>query len=328
MVKWAVLLVALLFPVFVDFASYPIYVANLSMIYAIVAMALNLLTGFGGQVSIGHAGFIAIGAYASSIFTLNLGIPFWIALPLAGLFTAIIGFIMGLPAVKLSGHYLAIATLGFGVAIPQIALKWDSLTGGFAGLFPERPHFLMFELNTDTRYFYLLLAGTVLIIWMLHNIIKSKAGRAFIAIRESEIAATAMGINVPLYKTIMFSVSAFFTGVAGSFYAHMINFISPNDFIVTISFLVLAMVVVGGLASIPGSILGAVLLTLIPQLTDKVLGLSTVVEGLALVLIILFLPGGLISLFTLKRKKAAELPAENGAAKETESYIEMAGAKE
>jgi branched-chain amino acid transport system permease protein len=299
------ILLILLFPILSGGATSLLYSRSLIFIYVITVMSLNLLIGYGGQISIGHASFLAIGAYTSAILTLTLGVPFWLALPLAGFFTALIGFIVGLPAVKLSGHFLAVATLGFGVAIPELLLKWDSLTGGFSGLFPEKPSILGYTFDSDLKMYYLLLGVTLIVTWLLSNLINSRMGRAFVAIRESEIAATAMGINVPLYKALMFSISAFYTGLSGSLYAHFIGFISPNDFNLSISFLVLAMVVVGGFASIPGSYLGAILLTMIPQLTDKVPGLSLVLTGAALVLVILFLPDGLISIGSrLKRKKA------------------------
>lgn len=300
-----------LFPVVAGGVNYLLYSGSLIFIYVIIAMSLNLLIGYGGQISIGHASFLAIGAYASAIFTLSLGIPFWLALPLAGFFTALVGFVVGLPAVKLSGHFLAVATLGFGVAIPELLLKWDSLTGGFSGLFPDKPSILGYTFDSDVKMYYLLLVVTLIVTWLINNLINSRMGRAFVAIRESEIAATAMGINVPLYKALMFSISAFYTGLAGSLYAHFIGFISPHDFNLSISFLVLAMVVVGGFASIPGSYLGAILLTMIPQLTDEVPGLSLVLTGVALVLVILFLPDGLISIRSRWKRRKTMKPADH-----------------
>lgn len=294
--RYIFIFLMLLFPILIGDVNYLLYTGSLIFIYTIISMALNILIGFGGQVSIGHASFLAIGAYTSAILTLTYGIPFWLALPLSGLFTALIGFVVGLPAVKLSGHFLAVATLGFGVAIPELLLKWDTLTGGFSGLFPEKPSILGFTLDSDLEMYYLLAIVTLIVTWLINNLIKSRFGRSFVAIRESEIAATSVGINVPLYKAFMFSISAFYTGVAGSLYAHFIGFISPHDFNIGISFLVLAMVVVGGLASILGAYLGAILLTMIPQFTDEVPGLSLVLTGVALVVVIRFLPEGLITI--------------------------------
>jgi len=276
----------------------------------IIAIGLNVLIGYGGQISIGHASFLAIGAYASAILTLKLSLPFLIALPLSGFITAFIGFIVGMPAVKLSGHFLGVATLGFGVAIPEILLKWDALTDGFSGLFPERPVIFGFSFAPDLQIYYLFLAICLIVTWLVHNLIEGRIGRAFVAIRESEIAAISVGINVPFYKTLMFSISAFYAGIAGSLYSHFIGFISPHDFNINISFIVLSMVVVGGLGSKIGPFIGAIILTLIPQYTDHVPGLSLVLTGAALIIIILFLPDGLASIqsrvFNLKTKKVEQ----------------------
>jgi branched-chain amino acid transport system permease protein len=213
--------------------------------------------------------------------------------------TAIVGFLIGLPAVRLSGHFLAIATLAFGLAIPEIMLKWEGLTGGFAGLFIEKPSLF----SSDTSFYYFTIVIALIITWLILNLLKGNFGRAFIAIRESEIAAEAMGVNVSLYKTLMFSISAFFTGIAGSLYAYFVGFISPHDFNMNISLIVLAMIVLGGLASISGSILGAFILTIIPQVADRFPGYTITITGAALILTILFLPNGLISLFNYKWKR-------------------------
>lgn len=289
-------IISLIYPFLVKQSSSMVYLGSLIFIYIIIAIGLNVLIGYGGQISIGHASFLAIGAYSSAILTLKLGFPFLITLPLSGFITALIGFIVGMPAVKLSGHFLGVATLGFGVAIPEILLKWDALTGGFSGLFPERPMIFGFTFSTDIQIYYLILVISLLVTWLVHNLIDGRIGRAFVAIRESEIAATSVGINVPFYKTLMFTISAFYAGIAGSLYSHFIGFISPHDFNINISFIVLAMVVVGGLGSKIGPFIGAILLTLIPQFTDHVPGLSLVITGAALIIIILFLPRGLASI--------------------------------
>ncbi len=290
------ILLLFMFPVFAHDMNYWLYSGSLIFIYIIMTMGLNLLVGFGGQISIGQASFLAIGAYTSAICTIALGMPFWLTLPLSGVFTALIGFFVGLPAVRLSGHLLAVATLGFGAAIPELLLKWDTLTGGFSGLTLDKPSIFGFSFDTDFKMYYLLLVVTVVITWLIYNLIRSRFGRAFIAIRESEVAATATGINVPFYKVLMFTISAFYTGIAGGLYANFVGYITPHDFNISISLIVLAMVVLGGVASIPGSYLGAMLLTMIPQLTSGIPGLSLILMGVAMVLIILFLPNGLISI--------------------------------
>ncbi|MFC4798681.1 branched-chain amino acid ABC transporter permease [Neobacillus sp. GCM10023253] len=298
---WLFLLVLLFlaYPFIVGQSVYLISIFVMVCVYAITAMALDLLIGFGGQVSIGHAGFLSVGGYTVAILTTKLGLPFLLVLPLSGVITGIIGLLIGLPAVRLSGNFLAVVSLGFGLSIPQIALNWDSLTGGYSGLPLARPEWL----SSDSQFIYVIILMTVLITWILHNIVKSRLGRAFVAIRESEVAAQATGINVPLYKTLMFVISAFFTGIAGGLYGYWIGFVSPNDFSVFTSFLLLGMIVIGGLASIPGAIIGAIIFTVLPELTKSLIGLTNIIIGIAIVGIILFRPNGLISLLELFKIK-------------------------
>ncbi|MCQ6279531.1 branched-chain amino acid ABC transporter permease [Bacillus sp. EB600] len=264
-------------------------------IYAMTSMALNLLIGFGGQISVGHAGFLSVGGYSVAILSTKLGLPFIIAFPASGVITAIIGLLIGLPAVRLSGHFLAVVTLGFGISVPLIALNWDSLTGGYSGVSVSRPEWL----SSDLQFFYVVAVIIVLSTCLLHNILKGRMGRAFIAIRESEVAAQATGINISFYKTLMFVISAFFTGLAGGLYGYWFGFVSPNDFTVVTSFLLLAMIVVGGLASLPGAMIGAVIFTVIPELTRSFIGATNIMIGAAVVLFILFRPLGFVSLLKL-----------------------------
>lgn len=279
------------------------------MIYSIGAMALNLLIGYGGQISVGHAGFLAIGAYTAAILSSKFGFPFLVALPLAGIVTGVVGLVIGLPAIRLSGQFLAVATLGFGLSVPQLALNWNSLTNGYSGMALFRPSLIA----SDSQFIYAVIIITGLITWLLYNILKSRMGRAFVAIRESEIAAQATGINLSFYKTIMFVISAFFTGLAGGLYAYWIGFVSPNDFTMVTSFLLLGMIVVGGLASLPGAVIGAIIFTVIPELTSSFVGLTNLVLGFAIFLIILFLPKGLVSGLDLfqGKKKSRSLIVEN-----------------
>lgn len=294
-----VILLLIVYPFLVGKSNYYMTLFAMMCIYAIAAMALNLLIGYGGQISVGHAGFLAVGGYTAAILSTKVGLPFLITLPLTGVITGIIGLLIGLPAVRLRGHFLAVATLGFGLSIPQIALNWDSLTGGYSGTFVTKPSLL----DTEFKFYYVVALAIVLVTWMMYNIVRSPLGRAFVAIRESEVAAQAMGINVAFYKTVMFVISAFFTGFAGGLYAYWVGFVSPNDFTVVTSFLLLAMIVVGGLASLTGAIVGAVLFTLIPHFTSQFIGVTNLVIGAAMVLIILFRPQGLVSLQELFQKK-------------------------
>jgi branched-chain amino acid transport system permease protein len=286
------LLLVLAYPFIFGKSSYYLTLMVMICVYAITSMALNLLVGFGGQMSVGHAGFLSIGGYAVAMLSTKMGVPIYIALPLAGVITGGIGFIIGLPAVKLHGHFLAVATLGFGLSIPHMALYFDEFTGGYSGMPVERPDWLA----KDLVFFYVVILITVVVTWLLLNIVKSRMGRAFMAIRESEVAAQATGIPLAKYKTLMFVISAFFTGLAGGLYGYWVGFVSPNDFTATTSFLLLAMIVVGGLASIPGAIAGALILTIIPEFTADWVGMTSIVIGAAIVLVTMFRPNGLVSI--------------------------------
>ena len=284
--------------------GYILYLVALGMIYAIVAIGLDLLIGQTGQFSLGHAGFFAIGAYTSALLTLRLGAPFIVALLVAGLVSAAVGFLLGLPALRLSGPYLAVATLGFGLAIPQLIVWQGSWTGGSSGLhglplasLPLGPLSVVFR--TDQDYYYLALAVLVVLTILARNIVRSHTGRAFNAIRDSELAARAMGVDLVRYKTTAFAVSALYAGIAGGLYAHLLHGISPEDFTVLLSVDFLTMVVLGGLGSVTGAVSGAFLLTFLQNVLTRLpvikdfKNLYIVVLGAILILVIIFLPRGI-----------------------------------
>lgn len=298
---WVTLLVlaCLVAPQFLD--SYMVYFMSLIAVYVIVAVGLNILMGFAGQISIGHTGFFAIGAYTSVIAMLRFGLPFWVAMPLAGLVSAVVGFLLGIPALRLSGFYLAVATLGFGVAVPLVILNTESISGGHMGLESPRPVFFGYKLASDLSYFYLVFAVMLLLLAVAYWLLGTKAGRAWVALRDSETAAQAMGVNLAYYKTLAFAVSAFYTGVAGSLDAHMISSIHPEGYTLQQSIQFLTFIVVGGMGSIPGSIMGAVFLTIVqqmvsvgfPGLESRFKDLPTILYGVLLIVAVMFLPGGL-----------------------------------
>jgi branched-chain amino acid transport system permease protein len=242
------------------FKNYYVYMANYMAINVIVAIGLNLLVGYTGQISLGHAGFFAIGAYGTVILMSKASLPFLLALPLAALATALFGFLLGLPALRLEGPYLSIATLGFGLTITQVIGRLDFF-GGRQGLHTPDLVIGPWHLDSDRAFYYLLIPITILLTLAARNLIKTKIGRAFIAIRDADIAAETMGVNLVYYKTLAFAVSAFYTGLAGGLYAFVLRFIEPQIFNLLMSILFLAMVVVGGLGSIFGSIAGACLLS-------------------------------------------------------------------
>jgi branched-chain amino acid transport system permease protein len=242
------------------FKNYYVYVANYMAINVIVAIGLNILVGYTGQISLGHSGFFAIGAYGTLVLMAKVGMPFVIALPAAALATALFGFLIGLPALRLEGPYLSIATLGFGLTITRVIGRIEFF-GGRQGLHAPELTIGPWHLSTDRDFYYLLITLTVILTIAARNIIKTKVGRAFIAIRDADIAAETMGVNLMYYKTLAFAVSAFYTGLAGGLYAFVLRFIEPELFGLLMSILFLAMVVVGGLGSIFGAIAGACLLS-------------------------------------------------------------------
>lgn len=305
--------------------GYVFYLVSLGLIYAIVALGLNLLFGYAGQFSLGHAGFFAIGAYAAAVLTSRMGVPFVIALPAAGFLTAAIGFLLGLPALRLSGLYLAVATLGFGLAVPQLILWQGAWTGGAMGLhslplaaIPLAPNYSI-VFRTDQDYYYLALGVLALLTLFARNVVRSDTGRAFISIRDSEVAARAMGVNLVRYKTTAFALSAFYAGIAGGLYAHLLRGISPEDFTIFLSIDFVTMIVLGGLGSVSGALYGAFLLTLLqnsltrlPVLRDFQ-NLYVVVLGVILILTITFFPRGVAGGLQSLRRRAPARPVERAA---------------
>ncbi len=283
--------------------SFIIYLLSVSAIYSIVGVGLILLLGYSGQISIGHAAFLGIGAYISALLTIKTGLAFWPALLLSAVGTGVVGFLIGLPALRLHGHYLAIATLGFGVIVPQILLKWEKLTHGFKGLLPPKPKLGSYVFDTDASLYYLNLVIAVILVFMAYNMLRSKTGRALIALKDNDLAAQAMGINIARYRVMAFTISAFYAGVAGSLYAHSVGFISPYDFNLWLSFNFLAMVVIGGLASIEGGIYGALFVVLVPALFGRIKDMPHIIFGVCLFLVIFLMPTGILGI----RKKLSSL---------------------
>ena len=271
--------------------------------YSVATVGLMLLTGYTGQVSMGHAAFFGIGAFTSAILS-SKGVPFVLALPSAGLLAGVVGIFIGLPALRLSGLYLAIATMGFGFIVEEILVRWESLTRGNMGMMVDPPSIGPLIFESETSYYYLTLVVLILTILAARNILRSPTGRALIAIRDSEVAAQAMGISMAKYKTMAFAISAFFTGVAGSLYAHKLTFINPESFTILVSIEFLAMIIIGGLGSLHGAVFGAAFIIFLPQLiimtrdympkylADQT-GLEPVLYGLMIILFILFEPMGI-----------------------------------
>ncbi len=273
------------------------------LIYSVVGLGLMLLAGYTGLFSIGHAAFLGVGAYTEAVLTAQ-GWPFPVSLAMAGLLSAAVGAVVGLPALRVKGIYLGIATLAFGFIVEEGLARWESVTGGNAGLSVLPPSLLGWKIESETGFYALCLVVTVLSTLAVINVLRSPTGRAFVAIRDSEISAQSMGIHLARYKTLSFMLSAALAGLGGALYAHKLRFISPDQFNVLHSIDLLLMVVIGGLGSIHGAFLGAMFLITMPQLIaigkqylpdviGQAPGLQAVVYGVVLIGFVLFEPMGL-----------------------------------
>ncbi len=273
------------------------------LIYGIVGLGLMLLAGFTGLFSIGHAAFLGVGAYTQAVLT-NMGIPFPIALAMAALVSAAVGLVVGLPALRVKGIYLGIATLSFGFIVEEVFARWEKVTGGNAGIHIKAPDLFGLKVDTADGFYFLCLALAVLATLAILNLLRSPTGRAFVAIRDSEISAQSMGIQLAYYKTLSFALSAALAGIGGALYAHKLQFISPDQFNIIQSIDLLLMIVVGGLGSVHGAFLGAIFLIVMPQLISlskdflpeaigQAPGLQSVVYGSVLIAFVLFEPMGL-----------------------------------
>jgi len=235
-------------------------------IYAIAILGLNMLTGYNGQFSLGHGAFYAVGAYVSAIMMDRWNIPYGWTIPVAGVLCLIVGFLFGLPALRLEGLYLALATFSLALAVPQILKYFEHWTGGSQGIVLSKPNAPFgLRLNPDQWLYFVTLGVLVLLFWLGANLLKGRIGRAIVAIRDNHIAAEAMGINTALYKSLVFGVSAAYTGVAGALSASVIAYVAPDSFNVFLSVTLLIGSVIGGLASISGAVFGALFIQFVPN---------------------------------------------------------------
>ena len=291
----AALLIVLLLPLFLG--KYSVFLLGLLAVYALVSLGLNLLMGYTGQIAAGHAGFLALGAYFTAIVATRME---WLPCPLillfAGIFTGIIGFLLGIPILRLKGFYIAMATLAFGVVVSEVILQWSSLTGGDDGFGVPTARIGGFVFDSDIKLFYLIIPVTIIMTILAKNLVNGYIGRAFIALRESEVAAQTIGIDLAHYKTIAFAISAFYTGVAGGLFAYLITYLSPDAFTIELSVDFIAMIVIGGMGSILGSIIGAVILTGMQQILAGLLDLQILIFGISLIVFMIFMPRGIIGM--------------------------------
>lgn len=274
--------------------DYFIDVAVLVGIYMILALGLNVVVGFAGLLNLGFVAFYAIGAYTYALLNIHAGIGFWPALPLAVGLSAAAGFLLAVPALRLRGDYLAIVTLGFGEITRLILNNWDSLTRGPNGLSGiEPPSIMSVSFGTLTHYYYLVLVFVLITFFVTRRVYASRIGRAWVAIREDEIAASVMGIHTTMYKLYAFAFGAFWAGLAGAVFAGKMQFISPESFTFMESVLILCMVILGGIGSIAGVIIGSVILVLLPEILREVQLYRMLLLGAGLVLLMVFRPQGL-----------------------------------
>jgi len=302
-VLWYSVLVFLLLAAPWLFTEYWLAQLTFVLIYSIAALGIMLLAGFTGLFSLGHAAFLGVGAYTHAVLS-NMGVPFPIALAAAAALSAAVGVVVGLPALRVKGIYLGMATLAFGFIVEEVLARWESVTGGNAGIHIKKPNMFGWVLETEIQFYFLCLMITVIATLGILNLLRAPTGRAFVAIRDSEISAQSMGIHLARYKTLSFAISAALAGVAGALYVHKLQFISPDQFNILQSIDLLLMIVIGGLGSVHGAFLGAIFLITMPQLISMVKdylpavigqapGLQGVVYGAVLIAFVLFEPMGL-----------------------------------
>jgi branched-chain amino acid transport system permease protein len=275
--------------------AYLLYVLTIALIYVILAVGLNVLLGYAGQFAFANAALFGIGAYATGLLQLRLGLPFWLALPGGAVLTTLAGVVVALPALRLSGLYLALATMAFAQFTQWTLLNWETVTFGAGGFKLPPPRFPLVS-GSATGVYWLSLLVTAALILLAWNTVRSRVGRAFVALRDSEVAAEALGIDLARYKTLAFAMSAFYAGIAGGLYSAALNFVAPEGFDLFQMVVHFSMVVVGGLGSVWGAVLGASLVVGLQEALRTLKGAQEIAFGLLLMAAIVFLPDGIVSL--------------------------------
>lgn len=299
-------LLALTLPILIDGDAYWLQVLNFAMINAMMALGLNFMTGRAGLICLGYAAFEAIGAYTVGILTLKLGVSFWLAFALSGLAAMIFGAVLGLPALRVKGHYLALVTIAFGFIVQEVLLNWESVTGGTNGLI-DIPSPVLFgydfgqmldlgfvSMNYLGHFYYLCLIVLALCTIFIFKLSNSFFGLILSAMREDQLAAQCYGINLTNYKLYAFAIGAIFGGFAGGLYAAMINFIAPENFSYGLSVIVISMIILGGLDSIPGAIVGAFFLTIFPEKFRAFEDYRIMFYGLIIIFCLIFMRNGIL----------------------------------
>lgn len=292
----AVLVIAYLLPQ--ELSQYRVFQFSLVLVYAIAVLGLNLLTGFNGQISLGHSFFFAIGAYTTAILMNDYEWPYLLTLPVAFAITFVAGFLFGIPALRLEGLYLALVTLALAIVAPPFIKRFDDWTGGSQGIVlgkPDAPEWS--GLADDQWRYYVTLVIAVLMFVIARNLVRGRVGRALFAIRDNELAAETMGINVAAYKSLTFAYSAAYAGVAGGLFALIVGFVSPESFTVVLAIALLSAMVVGGLATIAGAVAGALFIQFTPVYAAEINdALAGVIYGATLIIVMFVMPGGFMGL--------------------------------
>jgi branched-chain amino acid transport system permease protein len=276
--------------------EYALFVLSLSIVNIIATLGVNLAMGYAGQVSLGHAGFAAIGAYTTALLTVNFGLSYWPSLLLGGLLAAAFGYLLGLPSLRLGPLYVSMVTFGFGSVVVLIVQNWYDLANGPNGMSVPPPSLLGHDLLTREFYFPTL-AIAMALFWLAYNIVNSRQGRAFVAIRESELAARGMGVNLSHYKTMAFAIGSFYAGISGGLLAGLTQFVNPDAFVFTVSILFVTMAILGGMGSLVGSAIGGLMLTFLPELLRGAADYKDFLTGFLLLVLLVFLPRGFVGLF-------------------------------
>ena len=298
--------------------AYILYIVNTIGIYAIAAIGLNLLIGYTGQISLGHGAFFGVGAYAAAILATKVGVPFIIAVPVAGFITALVGMVFGIPSIRLKHLYLTIATLAGQFILEYVFVQWEGLTGGAEGISVTTANIFWIDLGSDRNFFYVIFICFVVMTWIAVNLVRTRYGRAFIAIRDNDQAAEGMGIPIFPYKLLSFAISSFYAGFAGALFAYYMMSITPEPFNLWLSIEYIAMIIIGGLGSIPGAVFGSIFIVTLNEVLSHVteilmnLGASTAagitiaplrefIYGLVIILFIIFEPKGLAEVWRIVR---------------------------
>lgn len=315
--QWIILILslALLLALPTLLSSRFIHLVNNMAITLVAVLGLQLLFGYGGQISLGQSAFMAVGAYTSAALTFKLGVPFFLALPASGLSAALVGLVFGIPSVRIKGFYLAMATIAAQFIIMWVIMHWRAVTGGLFGLQATVVRVGGLALDSDKSYFYVVIPVTLLLLFLAKNLARTKMGRALVAIRDNDLAAQVLGVNLFRYKLLAFFLASFYAGVAGSLMAHSITLVHPDQFSLMDSIWYLAMIIIGGLGSITGAVFGVAFFTILRELVDSLspmaaglfpvagaqisAAMALFVFGLVIVLFLIFEPRGIYHRWTL-----------------------------